>query len=138
MEEQLKKDLQQINKEIAILKNHKYNLEQQIIDSSTNFIEKFKIWYDNDVEGHYDWWISKDEFPLLRKYMEESNLTDWARRGETIDLERLFGDEIMFLFLDEDAKEEFSEEEYVTSLAKYQPYMKEAMDKNMKSFKLDW
>lgn len=132
---ELQKQLDKINQEINELKIRKQLIENEIIANSSNFLEKFKIWYNNDSESHHEWYLDKDTFPLMNAMVSDREY----RRGETIDLERLFGDEAMFLLLDEGAITEYgSEEEFLLALEEYLPVAKEAMDNDVKSFKLDW
>lgn len=131
----LTKNLKAIEKQIKKLKKEKKEIEKQLMDISSNFKEKFQIWYNNGNKGHYDWVPSHDKFPLVRAIIEESDFT----RHKTITLEYLVGEEILGLFTSDDYREYYdSEEEYQADIFKYQPLMEEIMNGNLKTFEMDW
>lgn len=135
--EELKKEYEKVIAEINILEARKLKLEQEMIIQSSDFMEKFRIWYKNDDDGYHRWIVNS---PILRKLLDNID----PRRGETIDLDRLIGyDEFEFLLSPEDYIDDFETPEdfkieYDKTLEQYQPALQEAMDTNMKSFKCDW
>lgn len=127
----MKEEYDNIVAQIKQLQERKCELEKLMTESSDSFIEKFKIWYNNDDEGHHDWIIS---YPILRGLFNE---IDYPRRGKTYYLPDLVGGEDDFwAFMDgQEDDEYFCLNDY---LAKYQNALQEAMDNNMKSFNADW
>lgn len=130
-----KERLKQIEKEIKSLEKEKKTIEESLISSATTFNEKFRLWYNNGKKGHKSWILGEEEYPLLRKFIENGDFP----RYKTIDLEYLVGDEVLALFLDDKYISAFkTEEDYQNEVSKYQPAMEEAMRNNMKSFEMDW
>lgn len=135
--EELKIELENINKQILELKKRKADIEKQMMDSETNFMKKFKIWYDSDDECHHDWVIGS---PILRKLADRMDMD----RHRTYTLEEIIGeDEFTTLVYPEDSKSWFDSEaefklEYGRLLVKYKPALEEAMKTSMKSFTCDW
>lgn len=131
----LKKKLKAVEKEIKKLKRQKKGIEKQLIELSSDFKEKFQIWYNNGAKGHYDWVPTSDKFPLVRAIIEECEFT----RYKTIRLEYLVGEEVLGLFLNDDYREFYdSDEEYQAEILNYQPLMEEIMKGNLKTFEMDW
>lgn len=133
--ENLLEELEWVKAKIDDLQSRQRQIEKELLDSDLSFLQKFKIWYEGESEGYQDWII---DTPLLYKYFKDEQRYDRYNRGETVDLESLFGDEIMFVFTDEGAREEYSEEDFNEILEKYTPIMQEAMENDIKSFKFDW
>jgi hypothetical protein len=127
----MKEEYDKIVNQIRELQKRKLELEQLMFDSSESFVEKFKIWYNNEDEGLHEWMIN---FPKLRALFDE---IDSPRRGKTYELYDLVGGEDDFwAFMEGDEDDEFfCLGDY---LAKYQPALEEAMENNMKCFKADW
>jgi hypothetical protein len=68
------------------LKKRKREIEEELINSETNFIKKFKIWYENDSRCHHPWIISS---PHLRELLNNMD----PDRYRTYTLEDLIGEE---------------------------------------------
>lgn len=132
----LKKELKDIEKKIKKLKKEKKDIEKQLIEISSDFKEKFQIWYSNGRKGHHSWAPSdEDEFPLVSKLLDECYLT----RYKDYELIHLVGEEILGLFDSDDYREFYdSEEAYQAEMLKHQPLMEEIMKNNLKSFTNDW
>lgn len=126
----MKEEYDNIVAQIKELQERKSELEKLMFQASDSFIEKFKIWYNNDDEGHHEWMV---DFPILRELFNE---IDEPRRGKTYYLPDLVGVEDFWVFMGgQEDDEYFSLNDY---LAKYQNALQEAMDNNMKSFNADW
>lgn len=132
----LEKELNSIIKQIKSLKKRKREIEKELIDSETNFIKKFKIWYENDSKCHHPWIITS---PHLRELLNNK-----LYRHRTYTLEDLIGeDEFNLMVYPEscrmyyDSEEEFKRD-YILTLSKFKPALEEAMNTKMKSFKCDW
>lgn len=139
-----KEELNEVNSEINVLLQKKKKLENQLITETDSIIEKFLIWYNNDDECHYHYYPRQENFPTIYQAISDS---DNYRRGETVDIERIIGDdnwELLMLSKDEFLKyfesedNSWYEEEYQKVYDKYIPLIKEAMKGKIKSFKLDW
>lgn len=134
---ELKIELDKINNHINELKKRKSEIEKQMMDSETNFMKKFKIWYESDDECHHDWIINS---PILRKLLDRRDLD----RHRTYTLEDIIGeDEFTILVYPEDCKDWYDSEaefklEYGRCLVKYKAALEEAMNTDMKSFTCDW
>ena len=63
--------------QIQELQKRKAELEKLMLETSDSFVEKFRIWYNSDDDGHHDWMI---RFPKLRALFNE---IDEPRRGKT-------------------------------------------------------
>jgi len=127
----MKEEYDNIVNQIEELQKRKAELEKLMLESSDSFVEKFRIWYNSDDDGHHDWMIS---FPKLRALFDE---IDEPRRGKTYYLPDLVGGEDDFwAFMDgQEDNEYFCLNDY---LGKYKDALQEAMDNNMKSFNADW
>ncbi len=135
--EKLQKQYDEVIAEIAKLQKRKRKLEKQMINSAVTFMDKFRIWYFNDNDGHHDYIIDS---PHLRALLDGRDYN----RYQTIELERLIGDDDFQMLINPeefkecfDSEEEF-QKEYDELLTRLQPALQEAMDTNMKSFELDW
>lgn len=126
----MKEEYDNIVLQIRELQKRKSELEKLMIESSDSFVEKFKLWYNSEDEGHYEWLI---DYPLLRALF---NQIDTPRRGQTYYLPDLIGEEEFWAFMDgEEDDEYFNLNDF---LKEYQPALEEAMKHNIKSFKCDW
>lgn len=140
---ELNAELENINLQIEALNKRKKVIEDKLC-LILPFIERFKIWFHNNDKGHYDWLVGRDEYPLIRGEFDKN--PDRFRRGETVDLEHLICDEVFEIWAynqiavyckNEKEVEEFNNE-LDALLLEYQPLLEEAMEKNLKSFKVDW
>ncbi len=135
--EELKKEYAEITAQIQTLKQRKGEIERLMIGAADTFMEKFRLWYNNDDEGHHD---SIIDSPILRKMLDKKDY----HRYETVHLESLIDyEDFEMLLYPEDiseyaASEEAFKEMYDEALERLQPALQEAMDTNMKSFTLDW
>lgn len=135
----IKEDYNKILSQIESLNIEKQRLEKLMFERTDDFISKFRIWYNNDDDCHSDWIPNEHDCPLLRKLIDKYDY----RRGETVDLERLLGDEDFYDLVDPYQDDDYrSEEEYNENLSllliKYQPLLEEIMNKEIKSYKNDW
>lgn len=126
----------EIVKSIEKLMERKREIDSKMLKMSTDFISKFKIWYNNDDECHQDFIV---QTPLLRALLDDMAE---VRRGKIYTIEDLIGEDDMYVLLNpegcgfrtkEDAQKAIKE-----VLDRYQPALQEAMDNNMKSFECDW
>lgn len=134
---ELEIELNNINKQINKLKKRKSEIEKKMIDSETNFMKKFKIWYESDNECHHNWLIRS---PILRNLIDKWDMD----RHRTYTLEEIIGsDEFELLVYPEECKDWYDTEEefkiqYGKCLVKYKAALEEAMNTDMKSFTCDW
>lgn len=143
VKEELSIELEDINNQIEILNKRKRIVEDKL-SSISPFKERFLIWFNNGDVCHYDWLVREEEYPLIRGEFDKN--PDAYRRSETITLERLLCEEIFDIWAHKqiahycDTDEEYDEfyEELDTFLTEYQPLLEEAMNKNLKSFRVDW
>jgi hypothetical protein len=125
----MKEEYDKIVFQIEELQKRKSELEKLMIESSDSFVEKFKIWFNSEDDGHHDWLIT---YPLLRDLFDRID----ARRGQTYHLPDLIGEDEFWAFMDGDEDDEYFN--LKSFLKRYQPALEEAMKHNMKSFKCDW
>ena len=132
---QLNKRLGEINIQISKLEKERFEIQNQLMELSDNFIEKFKIWYNSNQGGEYPYIPPRDEYPLLRKLI---NNRDFDRYREyTID--DVIGEENLFVFLEyEEAISEYGDSDVDDIIIKYKPVIEEMMKGNIKSFTYDW
>ena len=135
MKDQLKKRLSEISIEISKLETEKYKIENQLIELSDNFIDKFKIWYSSGQGGDYDFLPPRNQFPLLRKFVDDRELN----RYQSYTIEDVIGDDIMYVFLDyENAVKSYGDIDCDRIIIKYKPIIDEVMEGKLKSFTCDW
>lgn len=142
--DELKAELQDIKNQIKVLKKRKASIEKELMNESTDFKDKFMIWFKSDSGKHNPWLPREDEYPLIRRKLNEN--MDAYRRGETVYLENLFCDEVFEIWTQDvvheycKTKKEVDDfnEELAIFIKDNQPLLEEAMNKNIKSFKLDW
>lgn len=125
----MREEYDKVIAQIDALQKRKAELEKLMFETSESFVEKFRIWYNNDDGGFYPYIIN---FPKLRALFDR---IDEPRRGQTYALEDLVGyDYDFWRFIDK----EMTDEEENDYLILYQEALQEAMDNNMKAFKADW
>jgi hypothetical protein len=154
--EEINKGISEIDSEIRTLQSKRKVLEKKLQDSAKDFPSAFKAWYENSDECHYDWWIDESKFPLLNKISHDGASNQNYRRGETVTLDRMIEEEMWYVLdnkkvpTESDIKdfEKYFQYTYNKKTKLFENYdewynhcealCKEAMDGNMKSFKLDW
>lgn len=142
--DELKAELQDIKNQIKILKKRKASIEKELMNESTDFKDKFMIWFKSDSGKHYSYLVRQEDCPLMFRKVFEN--IDAYRRGETIYLENLLCDEVFEIWtqdvIHEYCKTQKEVDDFNEELAIFikdnQPLLEEAMNKNIKSFKLDW
>jgi hypothetical protein len=132
--------LNNINSQINSLQDQKKHIEQLLLNSTDKFLEKFMIWYNNSDKCHS---FYMPRTPIINQIIQNS---DRFRRGETVDIQDIIGEEDFIFFIHN--KQELHEKDFVTQeeynetypylVTKYMPLLKEAFDNKIKSFKLDW
>ena len=137
--EEISNSIEEINEQINKLTLQKINLEKQLLDLSDTFLEKFKVWYNNSSKCEYSYLPNSEIINDLVRSRD-------YRRGETIDIERLIGEEDFYFLVN--SKEEVMEDcsyneneynkEYRFVLDKYLEVLKEAFKLKIKTFKVDW
>jgi len=114
---QLKAERDKLNERIA-------EIEKQELSNALSFKEKLKIWYDSENGEELDWIPGKEEYPKLREYIHGADMD----RHRTYDLRDFFEDDI-YCILEGDESE---------VREKSLEVLKEAVEKNLHSFKMDW
>jgi hypothetical protein len=130
--------LEEIKKQIAELEKEKFNIESSLMKDSDSLKEKFLIWRDSGRGEHSRWMITEEQYPVLRKYVDDH--FD-LQRYKTIDLLDRLEEDFYYAFeaTEEDCSE-WAKETYLNEkhLSEIKAVAKEMMEKNIVSFTCDW
>lgn len=131
--ENIKAEISEKEKDLDILRSKKIQIEKSIINETTGFVGKFRIWYNSDLGEDFSYIPQANKFPLLRKFLQNFE----GDRRVKYTLEDLFEDSI-YALLSYDENEPYDPAETDDALIKYKPILKEAMENNFSSFVYDW
>lgn len=131
--EQIKKEILEINSKIEKLQSEKEELEKQLISQGSSFEENFLNWVNSDLGEELDWIPDKTELPHIRNYIDK--YLD-LERYRTYDLVEIFEEFIYYI----ENPEELKDDEYISTerFEEFKLVAAEMMEENVKSFTCDW
>ena len=139
---ELNEELQSVNKKIAALRERQKEINQKLLDLETDFGDKFRVWWERDIEYKEHSSCIPYKLGELRNWIDKEDISYTYHRYEIISIEMLMED-YFYPLLDpvqykKDCKRGYIKALDEDELETMELIAQELMESNLKSFQYDW
>lgn len=139
--EKIVERIDEIKNQIHSLTSEKNDLENELINSESSFLEKFKIWWYSDLDTETEDWVpAESEYPYLMKMIDRG----YPERHRTYDLTEYLEEEFDAYLFDPVPMTGKDYEDYAASELQMDPLIlytliaTELFKGKLKAFTYDW